>query len=249
MQDKLIVTASSLDDASKFFLICDIDDGRVFEDPLVLFSYPDYDIHEVNEEGFYAIGGNLDIETLLSAYRWGIFPWFPHKYYETPFWHCPKKRFVIFPENIHVGHSLRNLLNKKKYHITINKEFRRVIHNCRMVNGRDEHNMSWLSDKLENLFIQLHEMGFAKSVEVWEGEELVGGFYGFWQNGIFQGESMFSLKPSTSQIGLLLFCKNPFIEGIKVKLIDTQFETPTFLHLGGEYISYQEYRHIMQTTI
>ncbi|MCH5234583.1 MAG: leucyl/phenylalanyl-tRNA--protein transferase [Muribaculaceae bacterium] len=246
MPEKLIVAVASQEDPSKSFLICDINDGRVFEDPMILFSHPEYDVDNINEDGLYAVGGELDIETLLAAYKWGIFPWYPHKYYDMPFWHCPKERFVLFPDKVHISHSLRNLLNKNKYHITIDKDFRGVIHNCRMIDDRDENVMSWLGEKLENLFIELHEMGYAKSVELWEGDELVGGFYGFWQHGIFQGESMFSLQPSASQIALVLLCNNPYINGEKIKLIDTQFETPTFRRLGAQYIPYQIYRDLME---
>lgn len=245
MQEKLIVEVYSEVEPDKAFLICDINDGRNFEDPLVLFSNPDYDKYKINEDGLYAIGGSLDVETLINAYSWGIFPWYPHKVYDIPYWHCPANRYVIFPEMIHVGHSLRNLLNKNRFHITIDRDFRKVIHHCRMVNKRDENMMSWLSDKIESQFIQLNEMGLAKSVEVWHGDELAGGFYGFWNKGVFQGESMFSLMPSASQVGLALFCRNPYIDGVKIKLIDTQFETPTFQHLGGQYISYHIYRAIM----
>ena len=234
-----------LSDPDKKFMVCDLDDGRTFEDPLILFGLPGYDIHNINEQGLYAIGGVLDLTTLEKSYKWGIFPWFPYKEDEEADWYCPRNRYVIFPEKIHVTHSLRNLLNKDKYSITINQAFRDVIHNCRMVGGRDENEQAWLGDTIERLFIELHESGYAKSIEVWEGEELVGGFYGFWYNGIFQGESMFSLRPSASQIGLILLCRNGKIEGEKIKFIDTQFETPTFERLGGEYISYQKYREIM----
>ena len=229
----------------KKFLVCDLNNGRTFEDPLTLFSIPEYDIHNINEQGLYAIGGNLNTDSLIKSYKWGIFPWFPYKESEEADWYCPRKRYVIYPEKIHVSHSLRNLLNKEKYFITINQSFPEVIHNCRMVNGRDNDEQAWLSDKIEKLFIELHEMGYAKSIEVWEGEELVGGFYGFWYNGVFQGDSMFSLRPSASQIGLILLCRHGSIEAKKIKFIDTQFETATFKRLGGEYISYQKYREIM----
>ena len=230
----------------KRFLVCDLDEGRTFGDPLTLFDIAEYDIYNVNEEGLYAIGGNLDVETLLKSYKWGIFPWYPYKECEEVYWYCPRKRYVIYPEKIHVSHSLRNLLNKNKYFITINQAFRDVIHNCRMVDRRDDHEEAWLSETIEKLFIELHDKGYAKSVEVWEGEKLVGGFYGFWFNGVFQGESMFSFRPSASQIGLVLLCRHQNIEGKKIKLIDTQFETPTFRKLGGEYITYQKYREILE---
>ena len=235
-------------DPDKKFLVCNLEaSDSTFEDPLILFNNSDLDIHNVNEQGLYAIGGNLNTDSLINSYKWGIFPWYPYKASEEVDWYCPRKRYVIFPEKIHVSHSLRNILNKDKYFITINQSFREVIHNCRMVNGRDDHEYAWLSDRLEELFMELHDMGYAKSIEVWEGEELVGGFYGFWYNGVFQGESMFSLRPSASQIGLILLCRHGSIEAKKIKFIDTQFETPTFKKLGGEEISYQKYREIMDS--
>lgn len=237
----------NLCEPDKKFLVCDLNNGRTFVDPLRLFNIPEYDIHNINERGLYAIGGSLNTNSLIKSYRWGIFPWYPYKESEEADWYCPIKRYVIFPEKIHVSHSLRNILNKGKYFITINQSFREVIHHCKTVDGRDAHEQAWLSDTIENLFIELYEMGYAKSVEVWEGEELVGGFYGFWYNGVFQGDSMFSLRPSASQIGLILFCRHGSIEAKKIKFIDTQFETPTFKRLGGEYITYERYREIMDS--
>ena len=247
MPEIKLIWAYSLSDPVKKYVVCDLDDGRTFEDPLTLFNIPESDIHNVNEKGLYAIGGNLDIENLLKSYKWGIFPWFAYKECEEAYWYCPRNRYVLFPENIHVGHSLRTLLNKDKYFITINQQFREVIHNCRKIDGRDDYEEAWLGDTIEKRFIELHELGYAKSVEVWEGEELVGGFYGFWYNGVFQGESMFSLRPSASQIGLILLCRHGSIEAKKIKFIDTQFKTSTFKRLGGEYISYQKYREIMDS--
>lgn len=245
MPDVNLIYAYQLDDPDKKYIVCDLEGGNTFADPLTLFSMPDYDIHNINEQGLYAIGGELDIDSLVKSYSWGIFPWFPYKECEEAYWYCPRSRYVIFPEKIHVSHSLRTLLNKDKYFITINQAFREVIHNCRMVDGRDKHDQAWLGDTIERLFVELHERGYAKSVEVWEGNELVGGFYGFWHNRVFQGDSMFSLRPSASQIGLILLCRHQSIEAKKIKFIDTQFETPTFKRLGGEYISYQKYREIM----
>lgn len=247
MPEIKLLFAYSPREPNKQYAVCDLDEGGIFADPLDLIYHPSYDPYNVNIEGLYAVGGQLDIKTLLMSYKWGIFPWFPYKQQEEAYWYCPKDRFVIFPETIHIGHSLRNLLNKGKYFITVNKTFREVIHNCRIVNGRDLNNFSWLGDKIEELFIQLHDLGYAKSIEVWEKDELIGGFYGFWYKGIFQGESMFSLRPSASQIGLVELCRKPFIDGERIKLVDTQFETPTFKRLGGEYISYKYYRQIMDS--
>ena len=245
MPEVMLVWIAMYEEPDQPFPVCDLNEGRKFADPLLLFSNPLYPKQDVNREGLYAIGGNPDVDTLISSYKWGIFPWFPYKENNEPFWYCPRERYVIFPEKIHVGHSLRNILNKDLYHITIDKDFPRVIHHCRVVNDRDGMDTAWLGDTVENQFIELHKRGFAKSIEVWRGEELVGGFYGFWYKGVFQGESMFSLEPSVSQIGLIKLCRNPYIEGEKIKFIDTQFETQTFKRLGGEYIPYRKYREIM----
>ena len=231
-------------DPTKQFVVCDMDDDRDFLDPLDLFD-ESRDPHKVNEEGLYAIGGEITPKTLFESYKWGIFPWYPYKSHGDVSWYCPENRFVIFPDKIHVSHSLRTLLNKGRYRVTYNKAFEEVIHNCRTVDERDEEDGAWLSDQVEKSFIQLHKMGYGKSVEVWEGDELIGGFYGFLYNGIFEGDSMFSFRPSASQIGLVELCRNPEIDGQKIKLIDTQFETPTFKRLGGEYITYEKYREIM----
>ena len=245
MPDIKLICAYSLGEPDKTFIVCDLNDNRDFLDPLILFKQPLFDPHRMNKEGLYAIGGEITPQSLETAYKWGIFPWFAYKFCEEVYWYCPEERFVIFPEKFHASHSLRNLMNKKRYQITVNKAFEQVIHNCRHVNKRDDDESAWLSDEIENCFIELNKKGFAKSIEVWEGEELIGGFYGFFYKGMFEGDSMFSLKPSASQIGLLELCRNPYIDGVKIKLIDTQFETPTFKRLGGEYISYQKYREIM----
>ena len=246
MQDVKLIYVFNQNDPENKYVVCDLDEGSDFADPLHIFNLGLYDAESVNKDGLYAIGGNLDIPTLIKSYKWGIFPWFPYKEQDIPYWYCPQNRFVIFPDKIHVGHSLRNLLNKNRYQITVNKAFHEVIHNCRTVNFRHVDDMSWLGEDMENLFIELYEKGLAKSVEVWEDDVLVGGFYGFFNNGVFQGESMFSLRPSASQVGLVLLCEAKNIEGVELKLIDTQFETPTFKRLGGEYISYRHYREIMQ---
>ena len=238
--------AFPLDDETKKFMVCDMWDDRDFLDPLIFFHQPGRDPYKVNSEGIFAIGGKITPEKLIESYKWGIFPWFAYRLNEEVYWYCPENRFVIFPDKFHIGHSLRNLLNKKRYHITINKAFEEVIHHCRKVNDRDENVGAWLSDEIETSFLELHKRGYAKSVEVWEVDELIGGFYGFFYKGVFEGDSMFSLKPSASQVGLAELCRNPYIDGIKIEIIDTQFESPTFKRLGGEYISYEKYRDIME---
>lgn len=148
MQNIKLISAYSLQDPTKEFVVCDLDEGREFLDPLILFSQKFHDPYKVNEEGLYAIGGDITAETMMTAYKWGIFPWYAYKMYEQVYWYCPERRFVIYPEKIHISHSMRTLLNKNKYHITINQAFDSVIHNCRYVNKRDEHECAWLNDSI-----------------------------------------------------------------------------------------------------
>lgn len=246
MSEIKLIFVSTVAEPDKNFLVCDLTDGGDFVDPLGLFAHPLYDMDNVNLEGLYAIGGEINSKLLEKSYKWGIFPWFPYKESPDAYWYCPQKRYVLFPGKIHVSHSLRTQINKNKYHLTINKSFKEVIHNCRTVNGRDCDELAWLGEDIEKGFLELHDKEYAKSVELWEGDKLIGGFYGFWFKGIFQGESMFSFRPSASQIALIMLCRIGEIDGVKIKFIDTQFETPTFKRLGGEYITYSLYRELMK---
>lgn len=244
--EKLIISIFPLAEPMKSFLACDIDEGRDFVDPFELWQMEDYDPYGMNDLGCVAYGGNLEPGTLLKAYKWGIFPWYDFKS-EEKFWYCPSERYVIFPDKIHVGHSLRNLMNKTDYRLTINKAFEQVIRNCSIVNNRNEHEGAWLGEEIIEKFLEFNKWGYAKSVELWEKDHLVGGFYGVWINGVFQGDSMFSLRPSASQIALVKFCRVGEIDGKPVKFIDTQYKTQMFEHLGGQYISYKDFRNALES--
>ncbi|MDE7496471.1 MAG: leucyl/phenylalanyl-tRNA--protein transferase [Muribaculaceae bacterium] len=186
-----------------------------------------------------AIGGDLSPERLYDAYKVGIFPWAS---YDTPFfiWHCPKERFVIFPEEIHVSHSMRTLINKGKYKVTFNKAFREVITNCSDVDGRIYLEGAWLGEEMIEAYTRLHDLGVAESVEVWnEDGALVGGLYGVVYNGCFMGESMFSLEPSGSKLALISLAHK--MQAEEGKVIDCQFPTPHLASMGGRMIPYQEF--------
>ncbi|MBR4815500.1 MAG: leucyl/phenylalanyl-tRNA--protein transferase, partial [Paludibacteraceae bacterium] len=157
------------------------------------------------EDGLFAIGGDLSIDRLLLAYSNGIFPWYSFRDSDI-LWFCPMNRFVIFPDEIHVSHSMRTLMNKGLYHVTINQDFASVIKNCGDL--RKEMEGAWLGDDMIKAYTALHEQGFAASVEVWDQEEkLVGGLYGVTIGRCFFGESMFSLVPSASKLALIFLAK------------------------------------------
>lgn len=202
-------------------------------DERLAFPYPT----NVEPDGLLAIGGDLSVDRLLLAYNNGIFPWYAFRWYKEIHWYCPKKRFVIFPDEIHVSHSMRTLMRKQKYDISVGECFEDVIRHCSELRFNEEG--AWLGKDMIEAYTELHRQGFAQSVEVWEGDRLVGGLYGVTLGQCFFGESMFSLVPSGSKIALIALADIMRQNG--GVMIDCQFETPHLKSMGGRYISYEEY--------
>ncbi len=203
------------------------------------------DPREGEDDGLFAAGGDLSPERLMLAYSMGAFPWYAFQYSDEPFWYCPMKRFVIFPKEIHISHSMRNLMNKSLYTVTFNKAFERVIEGCAA--KRIDLEGAWLGEDIIKAYTELHKLGFAMSVEVWRGEELAGGLYGVTIGSAFCGESMFSLEPGTSKLALIHLARKMAENG--GMMIDCQFETPHLKSMGGRIISYQDYLDILRTPI
>lgn len=205
--------------------------------------FPDPVLHpgRIDDEfGLYAIGGEISSKTLLDAYQKGIFPWYAFKESDIPHWYCPETRFVIFPEEIHISHSMRTLLNKSDLEVSFNSRFHDVIEKCASIDHRDDDQYSWLGPHIINAYTELFKEGYAGSVEVTKNGNLVGGLYGVHINGVFAGESMFSEIPSASKIALISLAKKMAEEG--GKFIDCQFETPHLKSMGARHISYLDYR-------
>ena len=211
-------------------MVYELDDNLWFPDP-----------HYGDPDGCIAVGGDLSVDRLLLAYSNGIFPWYAFRR-DDPVWYCPMQRFVIFPDEIHVSHSMRTLMNKGHYRISINEDFEAVIQNCGQL--RIDEDGAWLGPDMIAAYTELHSQGFAASVEVWEDEHLVGGLYGVNLGKAFFGESMFSLVPNASKYALIHLAHMFGILG--GRLIDCQFETPHLRSMGGRYISYQEYINIIK---
>lgn len=206
-------------------MIFQLNDKLIFPDPYL-----------GEEDGLLAVGGDYSTERLLLAYSNGIFPWSAFRN-EQKLWFCPLKRFVIFPNEIHVSHSMRSLIRKQQYDITINKDFDGVIRGCG--EGRSEHPGAWLGDEIIEAYTRLHSEGWAASVEVWDRNNLVGGLYGVLMGNCFIGESMFSRVPNASKLALISLAH--WMNSNGGTLIDCQFETPHLKSMGGRYISYEEY--------
>lgn len=190
------------------------------------------------EDGILAIGGDLSVERLLLAYQNGIFPWYSDD--EPIIWHAPNPRFVLFPEKIKISRSLKQLINKEVYTITVNTSFSEVIENCSNI-ARAGQDGTWITQEMKQAYINLHKAGFATSVEVWNENKLAGGLYGVHINQVFFGESMFHLEPNTSKIALAFLAKM-----MNFKIIDCQVHTSHLESLGAEYISLAEFLKIIQ---
>ena len=201
------------------------------------------DPHLGEKDGLVAIGGDLSVDRLIFAYSYGFVPWFSYRDQQEPLWFCPLQRFVIFPNEIHVSHSMKQLLKKNPYRITINKDFEGVMRGCATAQNRNQEEGAWLGPDIIKAYTELHRQGFAASVEVWEGSQLVGGLYGVTLGKSFFGESMFSLVPSASKLALIYLAR--MFEAHGGRLIDCQFETPHLRTMGGRHIPYEEYMKII----
>ena len=192
------------------------------------------DVSKATNEGLLAYGGDLSSERLIVAYKSGIFPWFDD---EGPIlWWSPDPRFVLFPEKLKVSKSMKQVMRNSDFKITINKDFERVISNCSKIK-REGQQGTWITNDLKKAYIKLHELGIAKSVEVWQDDNLVGGLYGIdLNNGMFCGESMFSTVSNASKVGFI-----SFIQNTNYKLIDCQVFTNHLASLGAEDISRDDF--------
>ena len=207
----------------------------------IWFPHPELPLLD-EDGGMVAIDGDLSTDRLLFAYDHGFFPWYAFALKQIQ-WFCPRERFVIFPNEIHVSHSMRTLMNKHLYDVTFNIAFDQVIRNCSTVDNRINMVGAWLGDDIIAAYTKLHELGRARSVEVWRGDKLVGGFYGVTCGSGFVGESMFSLEPNTSKLGLIAFARQMQEHG--GTLIDCQIHSPHLESLGGCFIGYKEYISIL----
>jgi leucyl/phenylalanyl-tRNA--protein transferase len=192
------------------------------------------DVSEASEEGLLAIGGDLSPERLHLAYRSGIFPWYSDG--QPILWWSPDPRMVMFPEKLYVSKSLRKTINKGYFEITFNQCFEEVIHNCAAVK-REQQPGTWITNEMIESYIILHEIGVAKSVEVWKEDQLVGGLYGIdlKEQAVFCGESMFSKESDASKVGLFYLVED--LKERNYKLIDCQVYTDHLARLGAEEIS------------
>ena len=190
-----------------------------------------------------AIGADLHIETLRDAYRHGIFPW-PHERLPLP-WFSPRRRAVLFFDELHVGRSLRRSEKKSGFRFTIDRAFRDVIRACATAE-RAEDQGTWISPEIIEAYTRMHDAGDAHSIEVWEGEELVGGLYGVDSSGVFTGESMFHRRPDASKLALLRMIQH--LRECGSTWLDCQVMTPHMRALGAREIPRSKFLDLLAET-
>lgn len=200
------------------------------------FSFPDP--READEDGLVCTGGNLSPGLLLSAYRQGLFPWFSDE--DPILWWSPDPRFVLLPEGLHVSHTMRRILRKRRFELSLDTDFEATIRSCSQA-SRPGQPGTWITEDMIEAYIELHRLGLAHSAEARLEGRLVGGLYGVSLGSIFFGESMFSLEDDASKavfIPLVLALRD---EGFT--LVDSQVYTDHLAGLGAQRISREDYLH------
>lgn len=196
-------------------------------------------VHLAEPDGLLAVGGDLSVERLLLAYRSGIFPWFD----ERPIlWWSPDPRFVLFPADLKVSSSMKQVLRRQQFRITFNADFPAVIARCSRIPRRGQ-DSTWITEEMQEAYIRLHQAGYAMSVESWMDDKLVGGLYGVRIGPCFFGESMFSDVSNASKAAFITFVQTYAQE---LKLIDCQVETEHLASLGAGFIPRSTFLELIQ---
>lgn len=197
-------------------------------------------VSESDENGILAFGGDLSPERLILAYKSGIFPWFNID--EPIIWWAPNPRMVLFLEELVISKSMRNIINRKSFSVTFNQNFREVISNCQKIKRKNEYG-TWITNDMINAYCKLHDLGIAKSVEVWQNNQLVGGLYGIDLGHVFCGESMFSKVSNASKFAFI-----KLVSELKTKnyqLLDCQIHNDHLESLGCREIDRIDFMKIL----
>lgn len=194
-------------------------------------------VKEATDDGLIAIGGDLSPDRLLLAYKSGIFPWYEAG--QPIIWWSPDPRMVLFPKELKVSKSMKQVLRKSDFEVTVNKAFKEVIMECSRVK-REGQEGTWITKEMIDAYTLMHELGHATSVEVWQHDRLVGGFYGIDLGEVFCGESMFAKVSNASKVGFITF-----VQSRQYKLIDCQVYTEHLASLGAREIPREEFMRLI----
>jgi leucyl/phenylalanyl-tRNA--protein transferase len=209
-------------------MIFRLDERLLFPDPAL-----------AEEDGLLAIAGDLSPERLILAYQSGIFPWYGD---DSPIlWFAPHERFVLFPPELRISKSMKQVMRSGKFRITFNQNFSEVIKECAAA-YREGQDGTWITTDMQKAYIELNTLGYAHSVEVWHADELVGGLYGVQVGKVFCGESMFTKWSNASKLALITLCQSG-----KYELVDCQVYTDHLASLGARMIGRDAYLDVLRS--
>ena len=206
--------------------------------------FPDVGLALTEPDGLLAVGGDLSIERLTSAYQQGIFPWYSEG--QPILWWSPDPRMVLEPKDIKISRSLAKTIRKNEVRITFDQNFTDVITACsesRLEKGKQQEE-TWILDEMIEAYVKLHEAGYAHSVECWKDGKLVGGLYGVAIGKVFFGESMFSRISDASKIAFVSLAQH--LEQWGFKLIDCQVYTSHLESLGASMITRKQFLTLLK---
>ena len=209
-------------------------------EPMAKPYFPDTSTVLAEPAGLLAAGGKLDVEWLLVAYRQGIFPWFSES--EPILWWCPAPRTVLYPKRFYQSKSLQKLARQQRYQITVDQDFEAVIEACAA--DREGQSGTWINSQMIDAYIEMHQAGFAHSIECRHQDELVGGLYGIALGRVFFGESMFSRAANASKL-----CLKHLVDSGSYEMIDCQLPTGHLHSLGAIEISRDEFESALDRWI
>ena len=190
-----------------------------------------------DQNGLLAVGGDLSLSRLKLAYTSGIFPWYSEG--EPILWYSPDPRMVLFPDELKIAKSMRQIIRSNRFRVTFNQAFEDVILNCKNIDRNNQgQDGTWITNEMLDSYVKLHKEGIAKSVEVWDGDELVGGLYGVEAGSVFCGESMFSKVSNASKVALVSLVQNK--EKV-YNLIDCQVYNDHLASLGAREIPREDF--------
>jgi len=208
-------------------MIFRLDERLIFPDPAL-----------AEEDGLLAIGGDLSAERLILAYQNGIFPWYSEG--DPILWFAPHERFVLFPDELRISKSMRQIVRSNKFRVTFNQSFAEVIRACADAR-REGQDGTWITTEMQQAYINLHQLGVAHSVEVWLDDVLAGGLYGVEVGHVFCGESMFSKVSNASKLALITLCQTG-----KYQVIDCQLHTEHLESMGARMIPRDEFMSVLK---
>ena len=206
-------------------------------------AFPDPESAMESPDGLLAWGGDLDPVRIGNAYHNGIFPWYSDD--QPILWWSPSIRCVLFPHEVYVSRRLQRLIAQQKYRLSADRAFEDVIRGCAL--PRPSQDSTWITDEMIEAYCRLHRMGIAHSVEVWDGNKLVGGIYGLSLGKVFFGESMFSKARDASKVALAGLCKE--LERCNFAMLDCQVSNPHLLSMGATEIARETFLSMLSANV